>query len=189
VNDPLKILFDENFGEPLVTALAEIIGSFHDEPCKVRHIFQVIPAGGKDDVWIPKIAKDGWIVISADRGKEGGSVKLPDICWRNKVTHFIASKSICNAKRFERLRVIITAWPTILIEARKPAGTRFSLRYDGHNRRVAVVECQPGTFSPTSAAAKKLTFDSRPKKQKRAIQRKRIAPEIPEAERLPFPKT
>lgn len=188
MNAPLKILFDENFGEPLVSALAKIIADFHEEPCEVRHIFSVIPSGGKDDVWIPKIAKDGWVIISADREKGAGGAKLPDLCWRNNITHFILSKSLCNARRFERLRVLISAWPRILIDARSVAGTRFSLRYDGRNRNVVVVECRPGTFIPTAAAAKKLKFDSRPKRS-RGGRRKRPVAEIPENERLLFPKT
>jgi len=184
VNDPLKILFDENFGEPLVSALAKIIAEFHDEPCEIRHVFHVIPSAGKDEVWITKIANAGWIVISADRGKVCGGAKLPDLCWRNNITHFLASRTVAQGNRFERLRVFVSAWPRIIVDARKQSGTRFSLRYDGRNRNIAVVECCPGTFTPTAAAAKRLKFDSRPKKKRRSSSPKRTAKEIPEDERL-----
>jgi len=46
-----------------------------------------VPDETMDNAWIPKIAGQGWIVISADRGKgkkRGG--KLPMICQANGVT-------------------------------------------------------------------------------------------------------
>ena len=36
------------------------------------HVRSLYGEGVWDEVWVPKIAKEGWIVISADRGKKGG---------------------------------------------------------------------------------------------------------------------
>jgi hypothetical protein len=53
------------------------------------HILDLQKQGRWDEKWIPRIAKQGWIVVTSDRGKKGGKkkgAKLPLVCKMNNVT-------------------------------------------------------------------------------------------------------
>jgi hypothetical protein len=140
VNDPIRILFDENFGEPLVTALAAIL-AWHETRVKVCHLFQVAKSGEKDDVFIPRIAAEGWILVSMDRGKRHGGGRLPKICRDFHVTHILLSASLHKQKQFEKIRAVVALWPRIIETAKCVKGTAFSLRYQGRAKYLALVEC------------------------------------------------
>jgi hypothetical protein len=124
---PLKLLFDENFGKPIITALGSLL-YFHPEQPIVRHLLEHFPSGTPDLEWIPKIATEGWVVVSCDRGKRCGGAKLPTLCAEFKATHILLTASILNLKQFEKARIVITLWPEIAGAADAPAGTRFQLR-------------------------------------------------------------
>jgi hypothetical protein len=149
VSEPIRILFDENFGEPLVSALARFL-AFDSEPKELRHLFKFAKESEADDIWVPKIAPGGWTVITTDRGKKSATKKLPQICCENGVTHVLVSASIHQAKQFEKARAVVAVWPEIVAATRGDKGRRFSLRYNGPRHRVILVECPtPAVHAPT----------------------------------------
>jgi hypothetical protein len=123
------LLFDENFGKPLVTGLAAFL-AFYDPPPEIAHLLERFTSGESDDVWIPRIAADGWIVISSDRAKQAGGPKLPNICAAHSVSHVLVSGKLHNKNQFEKIRAITVAWPDIVRIPNRPRGTRFNLRCD-----------------------------------------------------------
>lgn len=127
MKEKLKLLFDENFGQPLVHALANLL-AFYESPLQVEHLIHYVGRHGeRDDVWIPLLAKEGWIVITADLGRCGG-LKLPRICAAEKVTHVLLSGSLHQRKQFEKARAILVVWPELIDAATEPKGTRFKLQ-------------------------------------------------------------
>jgi hypothetical protein len=42
-----------------------------DFKAETKHLFDLGLGGEWDEVWIPQIAGQGWIVVSADRGTSG----------------------------------------------------------------------------------------------------------------------
>jgi PIN like domain len=172
VSEPIRILFDENFGEPLVSALARFL-DWDETPKEIRHLFAFAKQSETDDVWVPKIATGGWTVITTDRAKRSSERKLPRICFENNVTHILISAGIHGAKQFEKGRAILAVWPEVIAAANGPRGRRFSLRYIGALKRVVLVECQIPQGPPVKKAV--MPFSS---KRKRAVhgQSKRRGP-------------
>ena len=167
MNEPIKILFDENFGEPLVSALAVFL-DWYEESVEIRHLFKFAKASEKDEVWVPRIAPGGWTVISTDRAKRCGGKRLPDLCREYAVTHILLSASIHEAKQFEKMRAFIAVWPRIILAAKCNNGTRFSLRYDGPDKRVALVERPYADHRAASGASPVLGFDGRKTKRQKS---------------------
>ncbi|MBS0657720.1 MAG: hypothetical protein JSR82_05660 [Verrucomicrobia bacterium] len=132
----MKLLFDENFGRPLVGALAEVV-KFSREPHELRHIGELRTLGGPDDEWIPQIAGGDWLVVSGDRGKQGGP-KLPRLCLEAGVTHVLVSGRMHNSPQFEKARAVLSVWPELMKAAEGPRGERYSLRYQLDLRPILV---------------------------------------------------
>ena len=87
----MKLLFDENFGLPLVEALKQVV-AFSREAVEVRHIRELRHGGKADAEWVPKVKQGGWLVISSDRGRRSGP-KLPQLCRAYGITHVLVSGS------------------------------------------------------------------------------------------------
>ena len=131
-----RILFDENLGKPLVAAIAGLVRFSRDE-CDICHLIDFVGREGeKDEAWIPRLKADGWLVITADRGKSGGS-KLPQICRKERVTHVLISGKLHNRPQFEKARAILVTWPDILNASSGTQGARFRIRL-GH--RLPILE-------------------------------------------------
>ncbi|MGE5611222.1 MAG: hypothetical protein ACM359_18375 [Bacillota bacterium] len=144
----LKLLFDENFGKPLVERLAGLLTVFPEKPA-ISHVLDLYAQGRPDDEWIPKVAKEGWIVVSGDRARRYGGAKLPRICAQLNVTHILLSGKLHEMKQAEKIRAIVTVWPQIV--AQLPAavkGTRFSLRLSQHGYPT-LVNCARLTPAPS----------------------------------------
>ena len=79
-----KFLFDECLGKPMMEELRKLV----PEGCEFAHILDHFSSGTHDDEWIPAMKEQGWVVISADSGKnrpsKGG--KLPRLCKENEIT-------------------------------------------------------------------------------------------------------
>ena len=135
----MKLLFDENFGRPLVEALKQLL-SFTREAVEVRHIIELRHGGRADNEWVPEVAGEDWLVLTCDRGKRAGP-KLPQLCRDARVTHVLISGSLHNSPQFEKARAVLVVWPALVAAAAATAGTRFSLRYS-HSRHPALVKTE-----------------------------------------------
>ncbi|HUU83529.1 MAG TPA: hypothetical protein VM243_08500 [Phycisphaerae bacterium] len=122
----IKLLFDENIGRPLVEAMRPLLHKY-EEPVDVAHLLDLLGRHGEqDENWIPELADEEWLVISADRGKKPGP-KLPLLCAEFGVRHILIKGALHNLKQFEKARAIIIVWPSLIAARTKPRGTRFLL--------------------------------------------------------------
>ena len=126
MNETPNFLFDECLGKPITEALRKLIG-FHRHPVGIIHIFDRFPAGTHDEVWVPAIAKEDWIVVSVDRGKSPGP-KLPRLCAQLGVRHILLAPTAARLPQFEKARAILRVWRDAINLAQAPAGTRATLR-------------------------------------------------------------
>ncbi len=118
---------DECIPLPVVRALQEVI-----KATKIKAEVAYLPHwinkhGVLDDEWALKISQDkGWIVVSAD----SNATRSP------RLTHELRARSVSafylrgngpQAKAFEKLRRIVSAWPLIEKMQAATPGTRFSV--------------------------------------------------------------
>ncbi len=69
-NQPLKLLLDECLGRPIVQDINQMLSWDNPKPI-IHHLTNYFVPGELDPVWIPQVAAEGWIVLTADRGKKG----------------------------------------------------------------------------------------------------------------------
>ncbi len=101
----------------------------------VGHLMDYFKAGTCDSVWIPKVAAEGWIIITADRGRASNGVKLPSICAEYKVTHILMSGAMHKLKQSQKANAIISVWEQIKQCDLAPRGSRFIMRLH-HDKRT-----------------------------------------------------
>ena len=126
MNAPFKLLFDENFGKPIGSVVAKLL-SFHPNPPEIGFVIDRFGSGAKDHLWIPQVAKEGWVILSTDRAKQCGGQKLPLICQEHGVTHILLSRAIHGMKQFYKACVVIHVWDSICQVRSAPIGSRFNL--------------------------------------------------------------
>mgnify|MGYP001272872431 CR=1 FL=1 len=122
-------MFDENLGRPIVGALAGLLGFDKPRP-QVAHLIEYLESTGeKDEVWIPRLAAEGWTVVTADKGSRGGGSKLPRICREHRITHVLLVGRLVHSPQFEKARSVLVIWPELLKEAGyRPRGSCFKIR-------------------------------------------------------------
>ncbi|MCB9211593.1 MAG: hypothetical protein H6609_19695 [Ignavibacteriales bacterium] len=126
----IRLFFDNCIGTSISRSIGKVL-EFHRLKPEVKHIQDFFIASITDDKWVPKIAKEKWIVVTTDKAKRYGGAKLPSICKKYNVTHILISGKLHNAPQFEKARAIISLFPQIVKGAEEPLGTRFSMRYTG----------------------------------------------------------
>jgi hypothetical protein len=182
VSNPVpKFLFDEcALGTPAFDALANLLRFAEPESNAVlehKLRFHDEGPGVWDEIWIPRAGQEGWIVISADRGKKGGKrkgEKLPRVCVAHRVTHVLMSSGVKSQKQFDQLLIILSVWYHLLETAAASPGTCFSLepleRGRGilrvKNAAVPVPESSPEPSRPTKAKPKQQSKARRKSKKK-----------------------
>lgn len=127
MNTPVTILFDECVTLPAIRALLATT-DLDPTPTTIEHILDKFPRGTLDSVWVPQIAKESPIVVTADRGlrsSKGG--KLPALCEAFGVTHVVLSGALSQWPGFAKVRAILGNWDDIVQTANAPRGSRFSL--------------------------------------------------------------
>lgn len=123
----LRLLFDECVGKPTMLAIAELLVAEPEKP-DLQHVLDFQSQGVRDEVWVPKAATEGRIIITADRGKRGGGAKLPLLCRRYGITHVMLSATLHHRKGFEKAAAILTVWPELAKLPNVPKGSGYSLR-------------------------------------------------------------
>lgn len=125
-----KILFDECLGMPMVEALKTALSLGPDE-AELAHVIPMGFGGVHDDVWIPQIAADGWIVVTCDRGthQTDKGKKLPDVCREKNVTYVALSRALAKRTTPFKMAAILSVWDQILADVHEaPRGTGFQIR-------------------------------------------------------------
>jgi hypothetical protein len=127
VTPPLKFLFDECIGLPIMQCLELAVSGTY----QFEHLCEKFSSGALDNEWIPDLAKEGgWVVITGDGGRnsnKGG--KLPELCLHYKVTCLILSPKFAQRKTADKLGALLSRWDHIVELHSKPAGSQFQLRF------------------------------------------------------------
>ena len=144
---PLKLLFDECLSGPLVKHLAALLDYAKTPPDEVKLLVEHVGNYSiHDDVWVPKIAPEGWIVVTGDSGKggTGKGEKLPFVCAKSGVTHVMFSGKMHQWRGFDKARAFMSVWEEICELTTKPKGSAWLLRIV-NDRTVKLVEKVPGS--------------------------------------------
>ena len=127
MNGQLRILIDENIGRPIANALGALL-HFHESHPIVKHLLDLEDKQGiTDDVWLPTLVDEKWVVITADQGRRGGP-KLPRVCRDLGITHVLIRGKLHHARQFEKARAIVLVWPELVSISDAPPGTQFRLQ-------------------------------------------------------------
>jgi len=126
VTEPLKLFFDECLSKRLPTRLIELY--LEDYPhLETTHLTNRYASGTKDSEWIPMLAKEDWILVTADAGKSRQE-KLPILCAEFEITHIIISSTILKSRYMRHKEAFYCLWPQIAQVPLLPKGTRISFR-------------------------------------------------------------
>lgn len=131
-----------------------------EERPELRHILEFQQQGVWDEQWIPRVASEGWILITADRGKKGSKKgeKLPRLCVRHRITHVVLSAGIHRRKSFEKVLAILSVWYELLQLRDVPPGSRYQLEPTGRGQAKLVHKPLP-TGGPSPLPPKGHLFD------------------------------
>ena len=62
----MKFFFDENLPSRLAHALALLEEPFGEDAAEVKHLEDMFERGTSDEIWLPEVGKQGYVVISCD---------------------------------------------------------------------------------------------------------------------------
>lgn len=114
-----------------------------ENTAELTHILDVYQQQGtQDDVWVPYIARGGFIVVSGDLGRSGGP-KLPKLCVQYGVTHVLLSPAMGSRKSLEKLLSILSVWYELLALANESPGSRFQLEPNGSGKGKLIKKALP----------------------------------------------
>ncbi|MBT5709391.1 MAG: hypothetical protein HOI66_23965 [Verrucomicrobia bacterium] len=120
---PLKLLFDECCSKRLARVLMDV----YLEDCpklETKHLTDELEAGTEDQVWVKNLSeKDGWIVVSADRGKDPKKAKLPHLCIANKTTSVLFTSYLHTKTFFYQKHALLSVFPDLLLLPQVKKGT------------------------------------------------------------------
>lgn len=130
MRNSLKLFFDENIGARLYRALSALLKLSKTRNIETAHLIVDYSGEGlRDESWVPRLAGEGWIVISADRGS--GSRKkgtpLPIVCRENGITHVLISGKLHNKEQLEKACAILDVREKLYELDDAPKGTRYLL--------------------------------------------------------------
>lgn len=138
-----KLLFDECISRNAANHIKQFAENYDKDKNhpQIGHVLEFQREGVWDDEWIPERAKEGWILISQDRGKGGTKkgAKLPHLCTGLGMTHILLSPAVASRRTEDKILTILDVWPEILHVCNAPPGSRFILE---------PVHCKKGETSP-----------------------------------------
>jgi hypothetical protein len=119
--------------------------------CEFSYLMDLFPSGTLDETWVPQVASGGWIVITADRGKQtkgGPEKRLPLICESQGVSHVLLGASLHQLPSDRKLRALIGVWDSILEATSRhvPARIRVNRNAEGNwHTKVILLNNSPKT--------------------------------------------
>jgi hypothetical protein len=133
VTSTAKFLIDENIPPCIVQDLVHLLRHAKDEEtAHIKHVHSLYSEWGFntqgvwDEVWIPKIAEEGWTIVAGDRGKASGKgKKLPDLCVQHTITHVLLSPGVHQRSKFPKLLTILSVWHELVAIGAGPRGLRY----------------------------------------------------------------
>lgn len=147
-----KLLFDECIGKPYIDALRLFVAENRHPPfVEISHLFEKFKPGEDDAVWIPKLAHEEFILISADRAKRGRRKKssnLPRLCAKFGLRHVLLGGSLAQQKMFDKVLAVLSVWHEILAVGDSPAGTRYNLEHKSRGCATLLLKPRPENIVP-----------------------------------------
>lgn len=139
MNDPIKLLFDEGIGRPMMEKMCDLV-RITNPNVEFKHLLDFQKEGVADRIWIPQYAKDGWVLVSTDRhGKssKGDGGNLPLLCRGHKMTHVLLGTAVHKMNQERKSVAILSVWPEIQSQAvPAPPGSRFIIRKFGERIKL-----------------------------------------------------
>lgn len=120
-----------------------------EEWLEFRHILDFQKQRVPDEIWIPNVARDRWIIITADRGKRGTARQkgghLPTLCREHEITHVILGPSVHRKQQFDKIRAVFDVWDDLLQTAQADPGSRFVITMGQKHARLEQRDAQQGS--------------------------------------------
>ena len=121
----------------------EKLASLGGEEVEFAHVLDFQTEGIHDDKWIPERAKEGWIVISTDRGKQSGRAKFPKLCKQYGMTHVLFSASVHRMTGLDKTAALLLVWADISRLPTAPKGSRHQLQRSGGGFKLCQLDPPP----------------------------------------------
>jgi hypothetical protein len=135
VTQTIRLLFDDCLSKHAVAALAQL-ANFSRGQVEIRHLVDFAMGGEDDEHWIPSIPAEGWMIVTADRGKKNKGGKLPIICQRCRITYVLLSAALHTKNTFDRMRAVLAVWPDLLAASADERGCGYLIRIKNQGRGV-----------------------------------------------------
>jgi hypothetical protein len=135
VTQIIRLLFDDCLSKHAVGALAQL-AAFSKGTVEVKHLVDFAMSGEDDEIWIPRIPGEGWVIVTADRGKKNKGGKLPLICQRCRISYVLLSAALRSKNTFDRMRAIIAVWPELAAACADEPGCGYLIRIKNRGRGV-----------------------------------------------------
>ena len=146
MNEPVKLLFDECVGAPVAEHFGLFLKGIYPEPHEVRHCLDFQKQGIPDEQWIPEMARNRFMVITADRGKRTNGKKLPLLCVKFAMTHIMFGPSVHDLKSSAKVLALGAVWEKIIAAYHGERGSRFLMTMRGGTHpvinRVAISDAE-----------------------------------------------
>lgn len=142
----IRVLFDECLSKPAMEQLAVTLRGQESNAgfeIEFKHVLEFQKQGVADADWIPQRAAEGWLLITADRGKGHKGIKrqiLPMLCEKHGLTCAMLSKRLHHCRTEEKFQVLVKLWPrlTQLVDAPRGLLFRLELTAQGKARVVRI---------------------------------------------------
>lgn len=119
----LTFFLDENMSPCLAPLLNHLARGGHS----VCHLSEHFQRGTKDEVWIPEVGKNGWILIGGD-GRQFSIPQQRQLLQEYRVTAFCMYGRFMKANGYEQTWRLVRAWPDVVKAAEKARpGTWFDI--------------------------------------------------------------
>jgi hypothetical protein len=130
VSDPARFLFDECLSHRVMQSLGELLRTA-GVAVEFEHVITKQFGGINDDIWIPQIADERWVIVTGDRGmkqKAGKGEKLPIVCEQFGVNYVFFSRSWHNRSNADKVGALVSLWPQIMAVHSEPRGSGLTIR-------------------------------------------------------------
>lgn len=102
----MKLLFDECIGRGIYRALAAELDR-RSPRVEHRHLLDLTEAQGvPDEDWVPRVAREGWIVVTGDSGRRGLGAPLHRLLPEHRVTAVFLSGKLQSAPHGEKVAAV-----------------------------------------------------------------------------------
>ena len=130
----IKLFFDVCLSKKLPKVIQSVYGEDHPDLI-LKHLTEYFQASDDDGDWLPLLKEGGWIVITADRGRESKKTQLPLLCSHLQITHVSMTPAFHRSGYAIHRHALLSLFPQLTCLDLLPVGTRVSLGFKPYHRR------------------------------------------------------